>query len=150
MVLKSWLGVVIAAGILISSGFDRPGAHAVQVYLDNELVVEKYVTSKMDIQRVHLDPSKNKQLNIRYNECGRTVSGRKLTIRDSADKELKTWRFEGATAGFKDPMKCEITDILALVKGSKAELELWYSSNDFPEGVHVVSLVGGTDVKASR
>ena len=37
---------------------------------------------------------------VKYNECGRTVSGRMITLKDHNDKVLKTWHFDGKSTGY--------------------------------------------------
>src|SRR5687767_11040161 len=101
------------ACFILLTGFDRPGAHSIQVYFDNDMVLEKYVDSKWVAPVVELDPSgKYKNISVRYNECGRTVDGRKLTAVDNNNVELKSWKFEGPTSGFSKPMTCQVKEII--------------------------------------
>ena len=140
-IMNSRFTLLLTAGLLALFAFDRPGAHSVQIYLDGEMVIERYVDSRSPAPRMQLDPAgKHKELIIRYSECGRTVDGRRLTLTDQSGKELKTWRFEGSTAGFKDPMTCQVSDILAFVKTENKELRLSYASNDFPDGIQILTL----------
>lgn len=140
--------IVMVATILVA--FDRPGGHSLQVYLDDRLVLEQYVTSSTEAPMLRLDPAKSyKKIDVRYNECGRTVTGRKLIIKDSRDNMLKAWSFEGSAAGLKDAMTCEIKDIVALKQAGSNVLKLYYSSNDFPHGQLVANLVIGDETKAS-
>jgi len=141
IIMNSKFALLLIAGIFALSGFDRPGAHSVQISIDNELIQEMYVHSRSKAPAFQLDPSKNyKELTVRYNECGRTVDGRRLTLTDKNGQELKTWRFEGATAGFKDAMTCQVKDMLSFAKAGNNELRLSYASNDFPEGSHILTL----------
>src|SRR6185295_7209370 len=97
------LGVALCA-FLLSFSF-KPGSHSFQVYLDSKLVMEQYVNSKTVAPTLALDPAENhSQLIVKYNECGRTVSGRTITIKDDKDKVLKEWRFEGESSGYKESM----------------------------------------------
>jgi len=118
----------------------RPGAHSVQVYVDDKLVVERFIDTRLDAPRVVLDPAHNQQLIVRYNECGRTVMGRKLTIRSSKGAMLKQWSFAGESTGFGNPMSCSVKELSAL-KSKDAPLRLYYTSKDFPEGQQIASLV---------
>jgi hypothetical protein len=80
--VNSLVGVVLCATLFSFS--TTPGAHNFQVYLDSKLVIDQYVNSSMDAPKVQLDPAVNyNQLIVKYNECGRTVTGRKITIKDS-------------------------------------------------------------------
>ena len=127
-----------------------PGAHSFQVYLDNKLMLEQYVSSKTQVPKLWIDPASSaRQLSVRYNECGRTVSGRRLAIHDDKGKVLKEWQYEGTTSGFKDAMTCPVKDILSLKPEAGHPLELYYSSNDFSQGQLVVHLMIGTEPRAS-
>lgn len=143
--------IMMALGLLVLAGFDRPGAHSVQVFLDNDMILEKYVDTRSVAPSLALDRARNyKELTIRYSECGRTVNDRRLALTDKSGRELKTWRFEGATAGFKDPMTCQVKDILEFVKPGSSEFGVRYSSNDFPEGIHILTLDVKGPAQASR
>jgi len=128
------------------------GAHSVRIYLDGKLMVEQYISSKSETARITLDPDgKHNQLMVRYNECGRTVSGRKITLKDSNDKVLKEWRFEGSSTGFEGSMECATKDILQLKSKESNTLKLCYSSNDFPDGgVIAYLIIGGNTSTASK
>ena len=140
-IMNSRFRLLLTAGLLALFAFDRPGAHSVQIYLDNEMVIERYVDSRTAAPRLQLDPNgKHRELSIRYSECGRTVDGRRLTLSDQGGKELKTWSFPGATAGFKDPMICKVSDILACARAENRELRLAYASDDFPESIQILAL----------
>jgi hypothetical protein len=126
----------------------RPGAHSFQVYLDSKLMLEQYVNAKNEVPKLAIDQSASK-LVVKYNECGRTVSGRTITIKDDKNKILKAWNFEGETSGYKDGMVCKVKDIFALKENGSNTLKVYYSSKDFPEGQLVVTLVLNGETKAS-
>ena len=140
----SWANPLIWAalcGLLLSFSF-KPGAHSFQVYLDNKLVLDRYVNSKMEAPIIGLNPAENySQLIVKYNECGRTVTGRMISIKDDKDKILKEWQFEGSSAGYKGSMTCKVKDILALKQKGSNTLKLFYSSNEFRDGQQVARLV---------
>jgi hypothetical protein len=148
----SWIHPAIWAAlcsILLSFSF-KPGAHSFQIYLDSKLVLDQYVNSKMEIPTLRLDPDGNyNQLIVKYNECGRTVSGRTITIKDENDKILKEWRFEGMSSGYKESMVCQVKEIIALTKKETTGLKLYYSSNDFHEGQQIARLIIGRDPKTA-
>ncbi|HYI76317.1 MAG TPA: hypothetical protein VEW65_01775 [Chryseolinea sp.] len=117
------------------------GAHNFQVFLDDKMIADQYVDSKSIIPTLRIDPSdNNSQLIIKYNECGRTVSGRAIIIKGDKNQVLKDWRFEGATSGYKDPMTCPVKDIVALKQKGINTLKLFYSSKEFPEGQQIANL----------
>jgi hypothetical protein len=78
---------------------------------------------------------------VKYSECGRTVTGRKITVKDDKDKVLKQWKFEGSSTGFQESMTCQVKDLLDLKQKGSNTLKLYYSSNDFPEGQQIASLL---------
>ena len=142
----SWVNALTGVALcsILLSFASRPGAHNFQVYLDSKLAVDQHVNSKMIAPKLLLDPAENySQLIVKYSECGRTVTGRTITIKDDKNKVLKDWRFEGASAGFKESMACSVKDITALKQKGSNTLKLYYSSNEFPEGQQIAYLVIG-------
>lgn len=136
--------LALAALCAVLSAFaPMPGAHNYQVYLDNKIVADQYVNRNTIAPKIAVDPAENQtQLIIKYNECGRTVTGRTITIKDTDEKVLKEWKFDGTAKGYESPMSCSIKDIVALKPRNK-EMKVYYASADFPEGQHVVTLVVG-------
>jgi hypothetical protein len=143
----SWINVLVGVALsaILFSFSSLSGAHSFQVYLDSKLMIDQYVNSKMVAPTVLVDPAEDhSQLIVKYNECGRTVTSRTMTIKDESDKVLKDWRFEGVTSGYKDPMPLPIKEITALKKNGSKTLKLYYSSKEFPEGQQVANLVIGS------
>lgn len=119
-----------------------PGAHRFQVYLDSKLMVEQYVNPRAEAPRLVIDPSvTHQQLVINYDECGRTVSNRTLTLKDNNNTVLKKWNFTGDTSGYQDPMTCSWKEIVSLKPKGSNTVKLYYSSKEYPEGVQVAYLV---------
>ncbi|HEX8060382.1 MAG TPA: hypothetical protein VF473_05570 [Cyclobacteriaceae bacterium] len=144
----SWAATMLVALCAVLSSFTLPGAHSFQLYVDSRLIVDQYVTRNITIPKVALNAGEeNNRVILKYSECGRTVSGRTLTLKDEQDKVLKEWHFDGTTSGFKDPMTINVKDVVAL-KPNKGAMKLYYSSNDFKEGQQVALLVVGKDVTA--
>ncbi|AYB29940.1 hypothetical protein [Chryseolinea soli] len=144
------LGVVLC---FVLFGFSATsGAHNVQVYLDSKLVIDQYINQKVDAAKINLDLAENpSQLIVKYSECGRTVTGRKITLKDNDNKVLKVWEFAGSSTGAQEPMACTVKDILALKPKKSNTLKLFYSSDDFPQGQQFAYLVlSGTATTASR
>lgn len=145
--IKSLVGVTACA--ILFSFSNTPGAHSFQVYLDNKLVIDQYVNSKLDAPKVLLDPAENyNRLIVKYNECGRTVTGRTISVKDEKNKVLKDWRFEGAATGYEESMVCDVKDITALKQKSNT-LKLYYSSNEFSEGQQIAYLIVGGENKTA-
>ena len=146
--VNSLVGVTLCAVLLSFSS--RPGSHRFQVYLDSKLVIEQYVNSKMEAPKLLLDPAENhSQLIVKYSECGRTVTGRMITIKDDHNKMLKEWRFDGVASGYNESMACQVKDITGLLPKGSTTLKLYYSSKEFPEGQQIAYLVIGSEMKTS-
>lgn len=144
--VNSLVGVALCA--VLFSFSSRPGAHSFQVYLDGKLVIDQYVNSKMDAPKLPLDPAENYgQLIVKYNECGRTVTGRTITIKDNRNNVLKEFHFEGASTGYEESMVCQVNDILALKQKDTNILKLYYSSKEFPIGQQIAYLAIGGEAK---
>jgi hypothetical protein len=142
------LGVALCA--ILFSFSSIIGAHSFQVFLDSKLVIDQYVDSKSQIPTLLLDPAENhSQLIVKYNECGRTVTGRTIAIKDDKNQVVKEWRFEGETSGYKDPMTCPVKDITALKQRESSTFKLYYSSKEFPEGQQIASLVINGEAKTA-
>lgn len=136
--------LVLLAFIATLSGFAPMGAHSFLIQLDDKTVSEQYVINTTTIPKVVLDPAENhKQLTVKYNECGRTVSGRVISVKDGNNTVVKQWKFEGTTSGYKDAMTVGVKDILALKKNSSNTLNMYYASAEFPAGQHIATIVIG-------
>lgn len=148
----SWVNTLAGTAIcgILFSFANIIGAHNFQVSLDGKVVIDQYVDSKSIAPTLTLNPADHhSQLTVKYNECGRTVTGRTITVKDEKNQVLKDWRFEGEASGYKDPMTCAVKDIIALKQKGSNNLKLYYSSKEFPEGQQVATLVVGGDAKAA-
>ncbi|MBI1768076.1 MAG: hypothetical protein HY015_10075 [Bacteroidetes bacterium] len=140
----SWVNALVGVTLcaILFAFSPVPGAHSVQVYLDSKLVLDQYVNFKSDAPKLTLDPAeKYSQLIVKYSECGRTVTGRALTLKDDHNKVLKDWRYDGASTGYSESMSCSVKDIIALKQKGSNMLKLYYSSKEFPEGHQIAYLV---------
>jgi hypothetical protein len=150
----TWVNALVGVALctILFSFSSIIGAHNVQVFLDDKVVIDHYVDSRSIAPTLTLDPAeKHDQLIVKYNECGRTVTGRTITIKDEKNQVLKDWHFEGAATGLKDPMMCSVKDIIALKQKGSNTLKLYYSSKEFPEGQQVAKLViGGEETTALK
>jgi hypothetical protein len=147
--MKTYLSstaLIALACLSLLSFAPRPGAHSFRVFVDNKLVVERYVTGDLKVQTIHV-PSADSRIDVHYSECGRTVSGRKLTAKDEQGKVLKTWAYDGKSSGLEESMLLRAKDLEPLEGYREKGLKIFYSSIDFPEGVHIFSVArGGTTV----
>jgi len=134
--------IAVPGLFIVLSSFALMGAHSFSIQLDDKQIVEQYVSRDMKVPRITIEPAENRQqLVVKYSECGRTVSGRKITAKDNNDKVLKEWKFEGTTSGFNDPMKVSVKDLVALKSGSNNVIKLYYSSNDFAQGQQFANVI---------
>lgn len=147
---KGIAGVVLCA--ILFSFAPMPGAHNYQVFLDDKMMIEQYAHPSKEAPVLSIDPQGNaKELSVRYSECGRTVSGRHILLKDESGKVIKDWSFAGSTKGFENPMVVKVKEIVALKQSGSNVLKLYYSSEPFPEGQHVVTLRLSKETKtASR
>lgn len=149
----SWvhaLAGVALSGLLVSFVSTNDfGGHSVQVYLDSKLVLDQHINYKAEAPKLTLNPTeKFNQMIVKYNECGRTVTGRKLTLKDTDNKVLKEWSFQGESTGFQGSMACKMSEILAVKPKADKTLKLYYSSTEFPEGQQVAYLYIGDNSTA--
>jgi hypothetical protein len=136
--------VVIAVFSLSLISFSpRPGAHSFQVFVDNKLVVERYASADMKPLTITI-PSPDSRIDVHYSECGRLVSGRKLTIKDENGRVLKTWDFAGTASGLEEAMTLRAKDLATFDGYRGVGLKVVYSSNDFQEGIHVFTVASGS------
>ena len=148
----TWINALVGVAVVaLFFSFSRiSGAHSFQVYLDKKLMIDQYVNSNMEAPVLLIDPTENyNELIVKYNECGRTVTDRTISIKDEANNVLKNWQFEGAASGFKDPMVLSMKDVTALKQKTHKTLKLYYSSKEFPAGQQVAALVIGTEGTAA-
>ena len=138
-----WLGLlmIIQACSLLFAFTTMPGAHSMKVFLDDKLMFDEYVDSKSNAPTLTLDQNgRHSKLIVQYSECGRTVSGRKLTLKDGNDKILTQWKFEGSAKGFEQPMECSVKDIIGLKSKTNGNMRMYYSSNEFPQGHQIINI----------
>lgn len=142
------LTVIALSALLFSFSNFPPGAHSFQVYFDGKLMADQNIDSRSEVPKLMLNPAeKHNQLIVKYNECGRTVSGRIISIKDDKNTVLKQWRFNGATSGYKDAMSCSWKEITTLAKKGNV-LKLYYESKEFHEGQQIAYLMIDDDTKA--
>ena len=150
----SWANILVGVALCATlfSFSMLPGAHSVQIYLDSKLMIDQHIDFKSDAQKLKLGPAeKYSQLIVKYNECGRTVTGRALALKDDHNKVLKDWRYEGSSTGYSESMSCPVKEIIALKQKGSNTLKLYYSSKEFPEGYQIAYLViSGNAATASK
>jgi hypothetical protein len=147
--LTSPVLLVVLCAVMFSFA-PLPGAHNYQVLLDGKLIIEQYTDFKKEAPSVSIDPqADNKELSIRYSECGRAVNDRVLILKDNSGKLLKEWKFEGPSKGLENPMTIKVKDVTALKQKGNNTLKLYYASREFQEGTQIVSLKLGKETSTA-
>ena len=144
--VKGLAGAVLCA--VLFSFAPMPGAHNFQVYLDDKMVIDQYAHLAKEAAVLSVDPQSDaKEITVRYNECGRTVSGRHIILKDENGKLVKDWSFPGSSTGLENPMSIKVKDVVALKQNGNKLLKLYYTSDQFTAGQQVVAIKFGKDVK---
>jgi hypothetical protein len=124
---------IISSCVLLSSFSDKKGGDKFEIYVNGRLVMEQFVTTAKTIQTLDLGKNApNQNIDVYYSHCGKTGTGRSITIRNARNQVLKQWQF--ADVNSRSAMSCHVKDILALQKNKDANLNLYYSSKELPEG----------------
>lgn len=123
----------------------KPGGDHFEVYLNKKLVFQQVVSQPGSLKSLALDQRNvNDQVDVFYSHCGKIGSKRTITVKDGKEV-LKQWRFPDA-AGNKF-MSVGAKDILAFqTKNTDRKVNLYYSSEELPEGRLLASIVLNTDV----
>ncbi|MGE7776337.1 hypothetical protein ACQKLP_16535 [Chitinophaga sp. NPDC101104] len=121
----------LAGLFTIASLYAGGGRDSFKVYLNNKLIVEKWLGEKITIDELPLDESNlNDKLTFHYSHCGRIGTDRKVVVRDAKGKTLREWAFanaEGKQSGMVIPVK----EILQL---RQQNVSFVYSANELPKG----------------
>lgn len=143
--------VTLAALCLMLLSFsNKIGGESFTIYLNDELVIEQFVTRDANVKALALsESSADDVLKINYNHCGKIGKGRSITIKDAQNVKLKTWQFPDVSEG-KALMTCQVKEILLLQKNNKSSgLSLYYTSKELPEGKLLATIAISNSTKAS-
>jgi hypothetical protein len=134
--------VLVAICSILFSFSARMGGDSFEIYLNNRLVFQQFVTRQEGVKYLQLDRSLyNGQVIVYYSHCGQTGKGRSITIRDRMGRSLKEWHFSDSD-GVNNAMSCKVKDILGLQNSNKnAALSLFYSSRELPNGRQLASII---------
>lgn len=128
---KSFAGLFLLAAL--ASFTHRPGGEGFEIYVDNQLLVQRFGNEMNAVQPVSLSNRESSKLYIKYYHCGKTGTGRSITVKNNRNQSLHQFRFEDSRA-VSGVMMLEIKDIRALIKEDNASLQLYYSSSELPAG----------------
>ena len=122
----------------------RPGGDHYEVYLNKKLVFTQIVSQPGSIKTLALDQRNvNDQVDVYYSHCGKLGTNRTIAIKDGKNV-LKQWRFSDAAGKF---MSVGAKEILAFqAKNTDRKLNLYYSSEQMPDGKLLASIVLDTEV----
>src|SRR6476661_7406155 len=97
-------GLFFAAScILVSSFSENMGGDKFEIYVNGRLALEQFVTSGRTVQSFELGKNlSNQKIDVYYSHCGKTGTGRTITIRNAQNQVLKQWQF--ADASTRSPM----------------------------------------------
>lgn len=132
--------VMMCTGLL--SFLTAPGGDKYEIYLNNKLVLEQYVSLRTPGKYLTLHQANyNDRIDIMYSHCGTIGKDRTIVLKDGQNKILKKWTFENGSGA---NMSWKVSDIMDLQKGrEKAVLKLYYSSRELPEGRLLAAVVQG-------
>ncbi|MFT3934015.1 MAG: hypothetical protein QM726_10400 [Chitinophagaceae bacterium] len=143
LISKPASSLMLAFSILLFS-FTTTGSHSFEVYLNKKLLFQQYVSKDMKINSIPLNQAKaTDEIEVYYNHCGVSGTGRIITIRDEQNKILKEYKFPDSP-NTKTLMSCDVKDITSLQSLNKrSTLYLYYASNEMPEARMLASFASG-------
>jgi hypothetical protein len=127
-----------------------PGGDKFEIYLNNKLVMEQYVSQKASPQYLTLHRGNySGKISVYYTECGKTGTDRSIVLKDEQNKVVKKWQFADVTADNK-MMTWNVKEIMDLQSGnSQSTLKLFYSSRELPQGRLLATVVSGNKAQVS-
>ena len=148
-IMKLGLFAMILLPVTLLSFIPKPGADHFEVYLNKKLVFQQYVGQNTTTKSLALDQGNiNDQVDVFYSHCGVMGKKRTITIRDG-QTILRQWRFpdtENDKAAANRLMSMRAKDILSFQsKGSDRKINLYYSSEQIPDGRLLASIVLDTE-----
>lgn len=134
---KKFLAVVILLIIsAIQFSFISPaGGEGFEIYVDNQLVLQKFNKEMKEVQNIHLNTVNNKSvLKVKYYHCGMVGKSRTLELKTGNQKTLKQWQFENEE-GKNFGIAVAVKEILDSQKQSgNGTVYLYYTSKEAPQG----------------
>lgn len=135
--------LLIAISATLSSFSPAPGGDKFELYINNKLVVEHFVSHRAITKTVTLFPGNyNNKIDVYYSHCGQTGKDRSIIVKDAQNKVIKKWDFADAS-GSNRAMSLKGKDLMDLQKKNQT-LQLYYSSKELPEGKLLASVVTAT------
>jgi hypothetical protein len=139
---------ILALCLLLVSFAPHPGGYSYTIHLNNKLVSEHYLTTKLETPSLALtDQMMNGTLGVYFNECGEIGKGRKLSLRTSDEKILKEWVFANSTSKH-DAMEIVLKDMATTLASGKAAV--YYTSERVTKPQLLVTLVASASANKGK
>jgi len=125
--------------------FTLRGGEGFEIYLGKKLILQQFLNIDKAVKAVDLSAvSATDVLNVSYNHCGQTGTGRVVSLKDKS-RVLKEWKFADIKQGGSVKMRIPVKELLAVQKNSKGkQLVLFYSSDLLKDGRTLAELSGNT------
>lgn len=132
--------LLIAISTTLSSFSFNRGGDKMEIYINNKLVVEHFISHTKGSKTVTLYPGNyTNKVDVYYSHCGQTGKSRSLIVKDKENKIIKKWQFPDAT-GSNAAMSFIAKDIMDLQKNNQT-VQLFYSSKELPDGKLLATVV---------
>jgi len=142
----SLLGLVVLSVTFLSFLFS-PGGDHFEIYLNKKLVLHQFVIQGERIKAITLDHRNlNEQVDILYSHCGKIGSKRTILIKEGKNI-LKQWRFSDGSGTSKFVTVGAKEILLLQSKNGGRKLNLYYSSEQLPEGRILATIIFNADSK---
>lgn len=130
----------LSFGILLSAFTSRPGGEGFEIYLNNQVLLQRFGKDMNTVKSFALNPSAaNDKLTIRYHHCGQVGKNRVITIKDGQDNLLKEFRYKDNESTVAE-MTLPVKDIFSLQQKGNKIFRVYYRSTELPAGRMLVSL----------
>lgn len=133
-------GIFAISALLCFSFSHSPGGEGFEVYLNNKLVMQAHGDGINDVKTLDLKNSApGDKLTVKYFHCGKIGKNRVVTLKNSANTIIKTFRYPDTQSN---------TSMEVPLKDLTVSARLFYSSTELPkERALIVLKPGGTLAK---
>jgi hypothetical protein len=147
MISKTLAGLALCASLFSFTA--KPGGEGFEIYLNNQVVLQQFGKDMNTVKSLNLSQAQpNDKLVVKYHHCGQAGTKRTITIKDGQNNILKEFRFADSPTPVM-AMSIPVKEILNLKKGKIAELKLFYSSVELPDGRMLTYIKTGTAVNVN-
>lgn len=125
--------LLLTAAATLSSFTHRPGGEGFEIFLDQQLLVQRFGADINTVQPLSLTSQQGGNLFIKYYHCGKTGTGRTLTVKNNRNEVLREFRFADSHSG-SSVMQLPVKDISTLAPKGSDQVQLYYSSAELKDG----------------